>query len=232
MKKIFVVAACILIAFAFTKVPLIKSIETHSLKVPEPSDIAFADGKYFAVSDNGFLFEIDKEGSIIQKAKDTGMDYEGVCAVNGKVMVSDESARQIKIYNSTDLKLEKSVPYNYNGARNAGVEAITYNASNQQYYLFTEKNPCLMLEMNENFQIINQTAIKGLPDISAATFYKNQCWLLSDESHTIYQLDLSSNQALPKYQVNIINPEGFCFDANHLIVMSDDMQKLFIYNQP
>ena len=47
---------------------------THwiSTKVPEPSDLCFdsKSGNFFVVSDDGILFETDREGKIIRKVKE------------------------------------------------------------------------------------------------------------------------------------------------------------------
>src|ERR1700748_1903283 len=78
--------------------------------IPEPSDIVYdKDSKhFFIVSDHSTLFECDLSGKIIRKAKEGGMDFEGVEVTDSFVYVSDEKPRVVYKYRKNDLSLVRT----------------------------------------------------------------------------------------------------------------------------
>ncbi len=110
------------------------------------------------------------------------------------------------------------------------MEGITYNATKKEFYLFTEKDPVSCFVYDELWQLKNYFIIRNINDISAACYYHNQLWILSDEDAAIYQLNIETEQVDMKYRLNLINPEGLCIGSNGILtVCSDDMQKIFNY---
>jgi uncharacterized protein YjiK len=212
------------------KAPLIKPNSATALSIPESSDIATDGQNFFIVSDRGMLYKTDLNGKVILKADFIGVDFEAVCVVGNQLVVSDEGARKIYYFNKETLKKERTVILNYDAATNRGVEGITYNPDRKEYYLFTEKDPVSCFIYDEQWQLKDYFIIKNISDISAACYYKNQIWVLSDEDSGIYHLNIDTKQVELKYHLNLINPEGFCFSPNGIMtVCSDDMQKIFNY---
>jgi uncharacterized protein YjiK len=212
------------------KAPLIKPNSSTALSIPEPSDIA-TDGQYFyIVSDRGYLYKTELNGKVVAKSDFSGVDFEAVCVVGEQLIVADEGARKVYYFNKQSLKKERTVVLNYDAATNRGVEGITFNAVKKEFYLFTEKDPVSCLVYDEQWQLKNYFIIRNISDASAACFYNNQLWILSDEDAAIYLLNVETEQVEMKYRLNLINPEGFCFGTNGVLsVCSDDMQKIFNY---
>lgn len=202
-------------------------------KVQEPSDITAGENDHFyVVSDHGKLAEIDASGHCLRFAKAEGGDYEGICQWAGRLYISEESFRQIRVYDPTSFELLKSVPVQYSGGRNEGAEAITYNEHKQCFLLITEKNPSLILETDTNFNVLAQFA-SPVPEVSATTWHNGKLYLLSDEAHCVVEVEPVNYQVIREWLVPVINPEGLCFtQAGDLIIVSDDLSAYYQFKAP
>jgi uncharacterized protein YjiK len=232
-KSIQILTAVFLLNFIFSfkvdKPSKIKFSKSFSIQVPEPSDACLSSNEQslFVVSDNGLLFETDLQGKILRKSNIIGIDFEAICLVKDLLYVSDESARKIYCVNPIDLNLVKTFNLNYSAGRNRGFEAIAYNKNLNVFYLVSEKEPTVIRIYNDQFQQLSEISFEVTSDISSAFFYQNSLWLLSDEEHLIMQLD-DNYKVQKKYDVKILNPEGFFFtNKGELTVISDDMAKLY-----
>jgi len=200
------------------------------LAIPEPSDVC-ANGKgtgYFVVSDNGYLFEIDLSGKVLRKAEFEGTDFEACYLKGDSLWVVDELTRFVHFFNPTTLVKTGTREVSYNGGRNRGFEALCFNPVLNKWMVFTEKDPTWAFTLEGNLEISNRNKIKGLPDLSSATFHDGKVWLLSDEAHTLYQCDPVNLKIEKEWSVPIINPEGLVFSPEgNVLVLSDDMATLF-----
>ncbi len=210
--------------------------EKRTIQVPEPSDIAFsADGKsIFMVSDNGYLFETDLEGTILRKANYKGLDDEAVYVTKSHVYVVEEFSRKIKMFSLPDLILEKTVSLPYNGARNKAYEGFTFNKAKGVFTLIVEKDPIYVFELNQKLEKMNEINLGDIArDISAATYYDNHLWLLSDEDSTIFKLNPNDYSVISRWKVPVLNAEGLAFSPDgNFIVASDALQRLYYFNNP
>lgn len=214
----------------------IKPERKISIKISEPSDICIHPNgnSLFIVSDDGFLFETDLEGSIIRKADYKGLDCEGVFADKDYVYVVEEFSRKIRVFDIETLTNQRTVYLEYNGGRNSGYEAITYNQAKNCFVLLTEKKPVYLFELNEDLQKVNEFDIsKVSSDIAAVAYYDNHIWLLGDEDMTVYKLNPHTYEVLNAWKIPVVNPEGITFDkSGNMLILSDDMQLLYYFNNP
>jgi uncharacterized protein YjiK len=235
MKNLLLLVSILFFGFKMTdRSVTLKPYKTHRLQMHEPSEVCFEDANHFFILGNkAFLYETDAEGKITKTCPTKAYDIEGACVVDDKLYVSDESLRQILVFDKSSLKLLQTKQLQYNGARNLGFESITYNPSTKHFFLATEKAPQLFFEYDENFQSINEFSIPGIKEVSALTFYNNNLYVLSDEMHEVFKIDSKDYSVLSSWKVPIINPEGICFDANgDMVIVSDDMAKLFYFKNP
>lgn len=211
----------------------IKYSSKFPVSVPEPSDVVFDKETHhlFIPSDNGILYECDSLGRVIRKAETLGWDFEGVEIKGNSVYVSDESSRKIYKYNKKDLTIETVYSVPYHGGRNEGFESITYNENKKCFVLISEKNPVSIIELNDNFEIINQQIFKASRDISSARWFNGQMYLLSDEDRCILQCDPYTYKVNHVFQIDVINPEGISFDnSGNVLIAADDIQYLYYFN--
>lgn len=215
-------------------IPGLKPIQKFRLNIPEPSDITYASttNTFFIVSDQGLLYETDSTGKILKKSAYKGLDFEGVYADSANVYVSEEMTRDIIQFDIHTLQKTGVRQLHYFGGRNKGFESITYNQAKNKFVVVSEKDPSKIFELDNNFLVTNKELIKKVADISSATYHNNLLWLLSDEDHTILVLDPKTYAVVKQYKLNILNPEGICFNAKgELMIISDDMQMLFNYGK-
>lgn len=211
----------------------LKPIEKKTVHVKEPSDICLApDQKYFyIVSDDGFLVKTDLDFNPVQTAEKELYDSEAVYADENYIYVVEERSRNITLFDQVNMKPVKVRNYPYNGGRNKGYEAFTFNPINKKFILLTEKEPIWLFELDEQLNIVNQMEFKYKGDISAATFHQGKLWLLSDENMEILQLNPIDYSIERIFVIPVINPEGLTFlPDGRLVVVSDDMQKAYYFN--
>ena len=201
--------------------------------VDEPSDVALsADGKsFFLVSDDGILYQTDLEGKTLKKAPFEATDFEGCYANSDKVFVVDERTRLVHTFDQATLERESSIEVPYMGGRNKGFESFTYNPEKQRYLLVTEKDPTIVFELDAAFQVKDRVTIKVASDLSSATFNKGKLYLLSDEEHTVFEVNPANYEVLKKWVLPVINPEGINFlPDGTLVIVSDDAGTLYYFD--
>ncbi len=210
----------------------LKPIAKFNIEVKEPSDIKYDKQRnsFWIVSDNGRLVECDLNGKKIRKAKFKGVDFEGVDIVGNYVVVVDETDRKVHFFDKKSLDLIKTIPLYYAGARNKGFESILYNDKTNEYYLFTEMDPTYLFVYDKNFSLINQIELTFSTDISSARWHNGDLWILSDEDHAIYVLD-HDMKVKKKMVIPVINPEGITFADGKIYIVSDDLEKIYVFNE-
>ncbi len=199
--------------------------------IPEPSDIVYdkATNHYFIVSDHGILFECDLAGNIIRKAKEEGMDFEGVEVTDSFVFVSDEKPRKVYKYNKNDLSLVKTYNVTWGGAMNKAFESITYNQTKKCFVLVSQA-PVVIIEYDDQFREINRYPFHGTRDMSGARWYKGAIYLLANKDEIIFKCDPETYKVMEYYNINVLNPEGIAFDPDgNVSITSDDLQRLYFF---
>lgn len=215
--------------------PKLRYTNWISLKVKEPSDIAVApNGKtFFVVSDDqAAVYEMDVTGKIVRNSLTLGVDLEAVCARPDYLFVVDETPRKIYQLNYSDLSVVRTFIVPYSGGRNKGFESITFNEEKKCFVLITEKDPVYIFELDKDFKVINEYSWSKSRDISAATFYNGFVYLLSDEDMTVFKCKASNYEVLEKYRINVHNPEGIAMYNNQMLLVADDLERLYFFNQP
>jgi uncharacterized protein YjiK len=212
----------------------IKFDSYSNMEVQEPSDIVLNEkgNGFYVASDNGYIAEVDLKGKLIRKSHYFGIDHEGITLKDNYLYIVDETTRRFHKWN---LQFESVQIFktDYHGGRNKGFESITWNPVKQRFVCVTEKDPVLIMEFDTNFQVLNEIDFsKFARDISAATFYDNSIWLLSDEDRTLFRCN-ANNYAIEKaFKLPLINPEGIAFDnEGNLFVCSDDRERLYTFSK-
>lgn len=216
---------------SYVRLHALKATEHHRVSVVEPSDICTSSNskQYFVVGNRGELSLIDSAGKSIQKINNVGADYEGICKVGNLLYVVDETYRRVDVYDASNLKRLYSVTLNDHGGLNQSFEGITHDPIKNTFYVITEK-PVVLHEYNSEWLETRVLSDLGISEASSITINNGFLWVLSDEKMEVYKLDLNTFKILAHRKINVLNPEGICFDkAGDMFIMSDDRQTQYTF---
>ena len=209
----------------------------EGIPVPEPSglDLTYDETGFWIVSDeNSTVFLIDSWGKEVKRFKVEGDDLEGITVIDtSRLAVVLERSREVVILDTSGKEL-KRVKLELTGELNSGLEGITYNPEQKRFYILNEKDPILLLTLDENLSELSRDTLSFLKDASGIYFDStyNKLWILSDENQMIFQTNLSGSEILGRYKIKVKQPEGITFnkDGTKLYIVSDNSGSLYVFN--
>ncbi len=232
-KKIYFLVLLFLISMLVISAEKMKKIGEFKLKVPEPSGCVISyDNKYlWMVSDgNATVYKTDLNGKLIEKIVIDAVDLEGITVVEeNKLCVIQEEKREIILINNKGKEL-KRVKINFPGQSNSGFEGIAYDSKRDRYYIVNEKKPCVLLTLDNNFNIKNKKTLNFSKDLSDIYYdsKNDNLWICSDESNMVIKCDVEGNP-IQKYKVSLKQIEGITLDKDnkYLYLVSDPEERLY-----
>ncbi|KAA3611146.1 MAG: hypothetical protein D8M58_14320 [Calditrichaeota bacterium] len=232
----YIIIACSDGANPTQEYPFLKKETEFKIDVPEPSGLALSQDKTFlwTVSDNtNRVYKIDFEGNILGELNYTGNDLEGIIQSpkDSTIWVAEEYLSQMVQLDVIGNVLNY-VNINDAGGEN-GLEGICLDPTNNHFYLLKEKSPGRLIELDENFDLLQFEQINFANDFSGISYdSKNQVlWILSDQNEEVYEYSLSGS-VLNTYSISVNKAEGIAIDSeNDLIyIVSDSAEKLYIFS--
>ncbi len=216
----------------FNSTTLIKTIK---LEVPEPSGLTFSNDlkTLWTVSDeDSTVFQINTEGKILKSLKMNGFDLEGICTINDSLFaVIFERTREVAIVDTTGKEI-KRFKLDVAGYDNQGLEGIAFNQNNNHFFIIKEKEPCLLMEYDFDFNLLREDTLKFSSDVSGLFYDKSEdlLWVLSDENSSINMIDMQ-REVQQKLSFNLIQPEGIAINLAEklLYIVSDRKEELYIF---
>jgi uncharacterized protein YjiK len=210
-------------------------VEKYKIKVPEPSGLSFthSGNALWTVSDEtGKVYQITFEGEIISSFQIDGEDLEGITIYGDSLLaVVLERTREIVIVDTSGNEIKRT-KLNLKGEPNAGPEGITFNSDNNRFYVVNEKNPRLLIELDEDLIELNRKVLRFASDFSGIFYESNEkvLWIISDESKLIAKCDLEGNLKA-KTNLKVQQAEGIAvdYDNKKLYVVSDLTEELFVF---
>jgi len=205
----------------------------------------------FVVGDNGFVYEIDKNGLELNK-KDfrwrKNNDFEGITYDDQRdlLYIAIEGVDNILVLNRTlDYLREVNIKRQDSDGRDIlanggeGLEGISiYNgqvyASNQSFVklIASESDPSVLIKLDSvtsNKASIEEVIDIGYINISGMTFYNNLLYLVSDTDDLLIKYDIISDKVLDEQPIKEINKvlvdvslEGVAFDNDRYIYFAID----------
>ena len=216
--------------------PLLTLTAYYSLDIPEPSGLAFTiDGKnLWTVSDKtNKVYKISLTGKILKTLSYHGNDLEGVTQnpLDSTIWIAEESKAEIVQLDSNGVELRREHPPVDGG--NSSLEGITINTQNNHLFLVKEKNPLVLIELDNSLEIIKYKRVNFAEDLSGI-FYDGQnqnLWITSDQSKKVFKTDLEG-KVLQEFSVEVDKVEGIVVDVgNNLIyLVSDETERLYIFS--
>jgi uncharacterized protein YjiK len=210
-------------------------IGKYELNVKEPSGLTFSENGEFlwTVSDEtNKLYKITTLGEVIDSVNVEGIDLEGVSKYNdNKLFVICERERSILVLDS-NLTINKKLYLDLKGKKNSGIEGITYNKNNGHTFVINEKDPALLVELDDSLHIISQKELDFADDVSGLDYNPrlNELWIVSDLNRTLFRCN-TLGVILDSYKVDIRQLEGVAidFDKNMIYLVSDFTENLYVF---
>jgi len=242
-KKVYLFIFFALFSFFFCKeVKREKSPEvltynlSESIPVPEPSglDLSFNEKGFWVVSDqNSKVYLIDSLGNEIKRFEVNVEDLEGITVVNDSTLaIVSEKTREVVILDTAGNELKRAT-LNLGRDFNSGLEGITYNPEKKIFYVLNEKNPRLLITLNENLNELKRDTLKFAKDFSGIFFddNDNSLWILSDESQRIFKTNLSGIP-IEEFKIKVVQPEGITLNKarTKLFIVSDVTGNLYVFD--
>jgi uncharacterized protein YjiK len=217
---------------------LLSPTATIDLAVPEPSGLYYdkVSNTLWTVSDeNSTIYNIDFSGEILNTIVVDGIDLEGITMMNDSTIVTIlERDRTIVFLNKSGKEL-KRVKIELNSDPNKGLEGISFNPANSHFFILNEKDPGMLLEVDTLGNIIEQNNLDYSSDYSGLFYVesKEELWIISDEGEAVFKCS-QDGAIMEKYNIGIEQIEGIAIDSENsiLFVVSDPLEKLFIYSLP
>ncbi len=208
----------------------LRRLDDHKLHVDEPSDLVFADGRLYTVSDaHGKIYEIDDDGDVKDELDIEGHDLEALAVdASGEFLVADES--KAKVWH-IDRDGHRHDPIEIEDASdgNSGIEGLTFG-KNGHLLVAKEKDPARLIELDRDGEQVENEKITFSDDLSAITYNPDDqhLYALSDEDHSLYRLD-SDWEVATAWKLPIEHPEGVAFDGAVVYIASDSEERLYVF---
>jgi uncharacterized protein YjiK len=208
----------------------------EQIPVNEPSglDLSADEKSFWTVSDqNSKVYLIDGWGRIIKSFKVRGEDLEGITVIDDStIAVVLERSREVVILDTAGNEIKRA-DVDLKGGINNGLEGITYDPSNKKYYIVNEKNPRVLITLDQNLAELKRDTLNFSKDVSGIYFdtHDSTLWILSDESQRIFKTDLSGNP-IEEFKIKVTQPEGITFNKSHtkIYLVSDKTENLYVFD--
>lgn len=203
-------------------------LDDHRIDVDEPSDLAFWEGRLYAVSDrHSKIYELDREGDVQDVIDIQGRDLEALAVDAEHFYVADES--RARIWQLDDLG-ERLTSYDVEvHDNNSGIEGLTFDDAGHML-VAQEKNPARIIVLDLEGEELDRVKLEFADDLSALTWnpHDRHLYALSDEEHKLWRLDADFHK-ITSWKLPIDKPEGLAFDGTTLYVVSDSEERLYVF---
>lgn len=206
-------------------------VEDFKVDIEEPSDLVFADGELYGISDrHGWIYRIDVTGSNdgdTDKVLDVDRhDLEALAWDGEHFLVGDESSGKVwRVSGNGDTRDPVELPDLTDG--NSGIEGLTFDADGV-LLVGKEKDPAQIFVVDG--EDVSEHDVDFADDVSALSWnaWDAKLYALSDEEHALYRLnkDFEKTKA---WRLPIEHPEGLAFDGDTVYVVSDSEARLYVF---
>lgn len=196
--------------------------ELFSTEVPGLSGLCFTAGKnnFYAISDNGSIYEINKDGSTIRNLGLSGNnDFEAISldAANDKLYVADESLMNIfwLMPNQPALNLVTHIAVS-GGVSNKGIEGLSFGRDT--LYIVNQESPTILIKYALASQAETSRINIDFAGYLSDTFFDdsdNTIWICDSQQKMIFHCTLNGEligsqeiSFVPKAEALVIDRAG------------------------
>jgi len=207
-------------------------LESYNLDFKEPSGLAYSTDKesLYIVSDRGMAYQVSFTGTTIMQLAYTGDDFEGIFvdASTSDIYICEEGKGDLVKLNESGI--EQSTFNILDNPGNIGLEGLTYNSIDKEFYMLKERSDGLLIKYSTISQTKTKIKLNFALDYSGIYYsdISNTLWIVSDESKTLTQCTLDGTKIF-SYQLPISGVEGIVVNEEETVayVVSDPNNKLY-----
>jgi uncharacterized protein YjiK len=224
----------------------LKSKPIHLRKIadiPEASGVCYSKKRdsLFVVGDEGRVYELSKDGKVLNKIYLPKHDFEGIAcddkenrlylAVEGKdhiIILSQNSLKKrskIKIKREYKGKLILKKNWKKNGLEGITLIKNSIALTNQSKKFLPKKDPSVILLIEKNGD--KKREIKSLidlriKDLAGLDYYNGYLYVVSDHEDLLIKYDLKKQKIVSKIKLPPFAQEGVAIDSEENIYFADD----------
>jgi uncharacterized protein YjiK len=208
--------------------PKLKLRDDDKLHVDEPSDLAFANGRLFTVSDrHSKIYEISKGGDVVDELDVAARDLEALAVDGeGRFAIADENDTKVWFVNE-DGERTHAFEIDDVDDGNSGIEGLAFDDAGH-LYVAKEKDPARIYQLDQDGHEVARKQIELADDLSALAWNPRDghLYALSDIERSLFRLD-KDFEADAAWRLPVEHPEGIAFDGKSLYVVSDSEQRIY-----
>ena len=228
--------------FVFVSLSCSKDTSHRIAKIPEASGIDYCkDSDTLVVAnDEGRYYEIDREGTILNKKKMGKYDLEGVVCTNKKFIFTIEDKGLLFVNRKNGKKKKVTLDTTYHNKelllfdKKNGAEGIAKNGDTLYIAKQAKKKHDSFIAVvhydRYHQKVINLIKPK-IPDIAGLTIYDGYLYMVSDKKDLLIQYDLDKKSITYKVKLPKAAQEGIAFDGKGFVYITDDDGYVLKYSE-
>jgi uncharacterized protein YjiK len=227
--------AILLCACSEVNTPTLELLSEHYLQgVDEPSGLAYANGRLYAVSDTSAKIAIlSADGSLIdqldaQLETDEQVGLEAIAVVGSTAYLAHEPTGQIIRLNLADGSVLSRWSVDAAVDGNDGLEGLTVHDG--RVLAVKEKKPSLLYNLDASGSELSRIKLEFSTDLSGlSSICSDRLLALSQEDEKLFELN-ASGELLNSWALPIQYPEGVAHDGGQRLYIVDELEaKLLVY---
>ncbi len=210
--------------------------------IPEASGISYCknSGTLVVANDEGWYYEIDTNGKILNKDRVRKYDLEGVYCEDDRFVFAVEDRGLLIVNRKTTKKKLIEIDTTYRNkkldifSKKSGLEGIT--KIGEIYYLAKQakkKKDSLIVavKLNRNRAKIVGVLKPKIADISGLTYHNNILYMVSDKKDLLIKYNIKKDKLIEKIKLPKTAQEGVAFDDKGFIYIADDDGAVLKYRE-
>lgn len=227
------------------------SASAELVKIPEASGICFSKKTktLFVAHDEGRVYEISKDGKILQKKRLGKYDLEGVVcddrkgelrfAVEGEDNMLIVKQKNLKVIQEINIKRKYQDKLVLKKDAENGIEGIAMDGdrifiSNQSAKKYPKKDASVVIEVERKDKgkvTIRDVYNHGFKDVAGLSYHDKHLFMVSDTEDLLIKYDIDEKRVIGTAKLPIFAQEGVAFDDEGYIYFANDLGSVLKYKR-
>ena len=211
------------------------------VKIPEASGIDYCKDSdtLIVANDEGWYYEIRRDGKILSKNRVKKYDLEGVICKKKNFIFAVEDKGLLKVNRETKKSRLIKINPKYNSKKvklldkDTGIEGIA-KSKEDLYYISKQSKKressfiAVVKIKNSRAKIVNIIKHK-IVDIAGLTIHNGYLYMVSDKKNILLKYDIKKEKVLEKIKLSKMAQEGIAFDNKGFYYIADDNGRVMRY---